>query len=319
MTGRKCSTCRYYEPAPIWRKGWCRNPELFGPQQSHLVGEEDLDCERGMGNYWVSIDGQSNTADVQGYGSVVHPLTLHDSEHPYPQGREILTTASGQPVYAVSGSSGYSNEPPQEPVGPGAGGRSGGPPSGRERQLTYYSEDRYWADYIRIILPIIGVILMVVLFYFWASAWLGGDDETGDRAGANGTGTPGLPIISASPTNTTRAGATGTPRVILTAPPAGATTPAATGSDPTETPAGADTGSGDVYAGATVVVANTGGTGANMRSDADTEAEVVAVLLDGTELTTTGEAVEAGGFIWWPVEGEAGTGYVVADYLQLVE
>ena len=34
---RKCSTCKFYEPAPIWRKGWCRNPLLYAPQQSHLV------------------------------------------------------------------------------------------------------------------------------------------------------------------------------------------------------------------------------------------------------------------------------------------
>ena len=38
MTGRKCGSCKHYEPAPIWRKGWCRNPLLYSPQQSHLVG-----------------------------------------------------------------------------------------------------------------------------------------------------------------------------------------------------------------------------------------------------------------------------------------
>ena len=64
MTGRKCSSCKHYEPAPIWRKGWCRNPLLYSPQQSHLVGEDDLDCERGMGNYWEPGDPSQTFATV---------------------------------------------------------------------------------------------------------------------------------------------------------------------------------------------------------------------------------------------------------------
>jgi hypothetical protein len=70
MSVRKCSTCKHYEPAPIWRKGWCRNPLLYSPQQSHLVGEDDLDCDRGMGNYWEAIDKDydaSGTPPNQGY------------------------------------------------------------------------------------------------------------------------------------------------------------------------------------------------------------------------------------------------------------
>lgn len=49
---RKCGTCKYFEPAPLWRKGWCRHPLLYAPHQSHLVSEDDLDCDRGMTNYW---------------------------------------------------------------------------------------------------------------------------------------------------------------------------------------------------------------------------------------------------------------------------
>ena len=56
MPEHKCSTCKHYESAPMWKKGWCRNPLLYSPQQSHLVGEDDLDCNRGMGSYWEAID-----------------------------------------------------------------------------------------------------------------------------------------------------------------------------------------------------------------------------------------------------------------------
>src|SRR5918911_1435561 len=103
MPDKRCSTCKYYEPAPIWRKGWCRNPLLYSPQQSHLVGEDDLDCDRGMGNYWEPIDG-----------------------------------------------------------GPGGGG-----PGGPERQFNYNPDERYWTDYVRIALPVIGVILLLGLAWFW--------------------------------------------------------------------------------------------------------------------------------------------------------
>ncbi|MDQ3549250.1 MAG: hypothetical protein M3439_10590, partial [Chloroflexota bacterium] len=79
MTGRKCGSCKHYEAAPIWRKGWCRNPMLYSPQQSHLVSEEELDCERGMGNYWeiLSGDARSDTADA--LAVLDRPLIPHHS------------------------------------------------------------------------------------------------------------------------------------------------------------------------------------------------------------------------------------------------
>jgi len=61
---RKCATCKFYEPAPIWRKGWCRNPLLYAPQQSHLVAEDDLDCSRGLSDYWEAADGTGPNAGV---------------------------------------------------------------------------------------------------------------------------------------------------------------------------------------------------------------------------------------------------------------
>lgn len=316
MTGRKCSTCKHYDPAPIWRKGWCRNPLLYAPQQSHIVGEEDLDCERGMGNYWEAAGSPDLLPDGYAYGNAEFPLTLHGTGN---RRSDVTSSGSGIPVYAVSGSSGFGVDPPSEPPPPVRSG-AGGPPAGRERQLNYYDDERYWTDWLRIIAPIVGVILMVVLFYFWASSFLGGDDDTSGDVG-KGQSTATLPVIGASPTTTARAGATGTPLIILTTGPT-STSPAGVGVTPASEPTATDevpVDGGDIYAGATVRVANTGGTGANMRSDASTEAEVVAVVLDGAELVTTGEAIEGEGFVWWPVEGDAGAGYIVEDYLTLVE
>lgn len=97
---RKCSTCKFYEPAPVWRKGWCRNPLLYAPQQSHLVAEDDLDCSRGLSDYWEAADGTGPNAgvnlamnggrDVLGRGErsdpqrVANPWTTNE---PYGSGR----------------------------------------------------------------------------------------------------------------------------------------------------------------------------------------------------------------------------------------
>ncbi len=51
---RKCGNCRFYEPAPLWRKGWCRNPKLYPPHANHLVDATTIDCEGGFRSriYW---------------------------------------------------------------------------------------------------------------------------------------------------------------------------------------------------------------------------------------------------------------------------
>src|SRR5215203_5019203 len=49
---RKCATCRHYQPSPLWRKGWCRNPLLFDPTTNHLVESESLSCARAFIDYW---------------------------------------------------------------------------------------------------------------------------------------------------------------------------------------------------------------------------------------------------------------------------
>lgn len=299
MTGRKCSTCKHFEAAPIWRKGWCRNPLLYSPQQSHLVGEDDLDCERGMGNYWEPI-----------------PLDAGERHHHAPPAPPRPTTATGddvaRPIYVVSGSSGYSDAGPEPPLGGGRSGGGGGP-------LNYYAEDRYWTDYLRIAAPILGVLLLVVLFWLWASSFLGDDDDGGPLGAATGTTT--IPTIGPTPTNgsTAVAGTPTSPIVITTVtPPAGATNTPSNGSQPTPTPEPQEP-VGEIFPGAEVVVANTGGDGANLRADASSSAEIITTLLEGTPLTVTGDAVEADGLVWWPVTGEAGDGWVAGDFLVLAQ
>ncbi len=54
---RKCGNCRHFEPAPLWRKGWCRNPLLYPTHANHLVDSTGLDCESGFRSriYWEPL------------------------------------------------------------------------------------------------------------------------------------------------------------------------------------------------------------------------------------------------------------------------
>lgn len=83
---------------------------------------------------------------------------------------------------------------------------------------------------------------------------------------------------------------------------------AAAAAEPTAT-------SGPIETGTVVVVTDDG---VRMRSEPSTDAEIVAELPQGTELTVTGPAGEADGLTWYPVENPAtgDTGYVAADYLR---
>ncbi len=53
---RKCSTCKHYQPSPLWRKGWCRNPLLYDRNTNHLVEGESLACNRTFIDYWEPLE-----------------------------------------------------------------------------------------------------------------------------------------------------------------------------------------------------------------------------------------------------------------------
>lgn len=320
MTGRKCGTCKHFEPGPLWRKGWCRNPLLYSPQQSHLVNDEELDCERGMGNYWEAAEPAFSSAsggDIS-YGFREPVAAVMSSGRP-------LRSANGQPVYPVTGAAGQGGD--RTPYGdpPPGGGWSGGPPNSGDRDYNYDPEERYWTDYLRIAAPILGVILMVLVFWFAISNFLGDDNEDNGELGSADTTPVTLPTVLNTPqaqgTPTTASGTP--PPIIVGQQTPGAEGTSAPGSTEPTSPAGDDDppeSSGDIAVGSVVEVFGTGGTGVNVRSEASTEGEIIAVFIDGTILEVTGDPVTAEEFVWWPVMSDEGVqGYVVEEYLALAE
>ena len=468
---RKCSTCKFYEPAPIWRKGWCRNPLLYAPQQSHLVAEDDLDCSRGLSDYWEAADGTGPNAGVNlamsgrdpfgrntdrsergapdpatdpwgssqppfgngrnppvpdddgyaphesappapttgpryagavggdedvrnpwdnsqpGYGTPPTPYEgdqnydrdygygagQHDPEpnpwqaapppaeygqggygqeqHGYGQGgygqggygqggyeqeqQGYPPGGYGQGGYGQGGyddRGGYQQPPNAPPIAPGvtgSGQRRVVPTpaaTGKERSLSYYTEERYWTDYAKLIVPVVVVIALL------AGAWFIGTGKL--RGGSsNATATPNSTTTAASAAASTRtAGGSvvaGSPQAVGTAG-AGVITPSGVAGIAQATlPAGsARAGTPGANTGTTAgsgqpslpiqrfKVANTGGTGVNLRDKPDTKTgKIITNVPEGTEVQATGRAQDGEGGPWYPVQVGNFTGFIRSDFL----
>ncbi len=297
---RKCGTCKYFEPAPLWRKGWCRHPLLYAPHQSHLVSEDDLDCDRGMTNYWEPAEQpvRERTEEATHEFQVVRQWGATGGIGR--SGRSDGERERGSTMSFFRDEPPASHEPEQEePTIPPFTSRSPrATPFGSERSYSYHTDDRYWTDYLRIAAPVLGVILMLGLVWFWLNQLFGSKNE------AVPTVTTTQVLTGPTPTPAT------TPVGIIVVTPDAATATPATGATPTARTT--------IGPGATVVVANTGGAGVNLRTAPSTSADILERLPEGTELSVVGESVSADGYVWWPVKYGTLSGYVVADYLELV-
>jgi hypothetical protein len=382
MSGRRCGNCRHYEPSPVWRSGWCRNPRLYGPHESHLVRQDDLACAHRIGNYWEPTDDVDANEPGEGAGLVaglVRPLRL------FGPGPRFVAAASGSgssggagPIsgrYGQGGaggswggggsgslSSSFSGSSSGSSSGAGSsgnrdafggGGGTGGagwqPPAGepgrpdrtgrlpgQERIVSYQPEERYWTDYLRIALPVVGLLLMLGLFWFWASQLIGGDDDNNPPASvvvdnpptATPTQPPTEPTQDTGVVDSTEPAATevsaaddsngddgdnnGNGTEETPEPPQPTATVEDEGSNPTEPANDGEIGEGDI-----VIVSSDD---VNFRAEPNTEGEPIRQLANGEELTVTGPLEESGGNQWYPVVDKDGVeGYVAAQFVELAE
>jgi hypothetical protein len=187
--------------------------------------------------------------------------------------------------------------------------------------VSYQPEERYWTDYLRIALPVIGLLLMLGLFWYWAAALI--DDDESDTQPTQ------TPLAAATEINAPTATATVAGPVGITAtvgvPPTNTPTgpPAAVATN-TPVPTPAQTG-GCTLPPVSFPVDSTVVTqedGVNLRSVASStgpDTSVVQTLNTGTRMTITG-AAQCGpdGILWWPVslvDNPAVTGYVADQFV----
>ncbi|MCC6945201.1 MAG: hypothetical protein IT335_11530, partial [Thermomicrobiales bacterium] len=69
--------------------------------------------------------------------------------------------------------------------------------------MSYQPEERYWTDYLRIALPIAGLLLLLGVFWYWASSFIG--DDTNDPGLGTQVAVVETPITA--PTQTATVGA----------------------------------------------------------------------------------------------------------------
>lgn len=344
---RSCQTCRHFEPSALWRRGWCRNPRLYSPQQSHLVDQETLDCARGLGDAWEPMEGSAGN----------HPMPSGDERRPLmifaPQPRltgaavAVESTAGAGAGMMASANVGGSGSGGGSGGGGGLGGSSGGvpptgpnrpdrgpTPTGQERTISFQPEERYWTDYLRILLPVAGLLILIGLLWVWLNTIIGDPSESPPQTPTTNvaiqgdqTETVGAPPASPTPPATPAvpaANAGPPPTATVTPPPA--QTPAtesqpgvSAATEPTEA-AAPDEAPPTVYetyaVGDTVVVTETG---VNLRAEASTESDSLGVLTQGQELRITGNFVPFDPPLndWWPVETAEGVrGFVREEFLE---
>ena len=189
-----------------------------------------------------------------------------------------------------------------------SGGGRGGAGGGRSRTVQYQPEERYWTEYLRIALPILGLLLMIGLLWFWALQLMDDDDGGNQPIVTEPPATQEVVVPESTPTTEATEDVIAPP---TPTPTEEISTPETT---PVETPA--DTGGGEI---AIDAVVQTTEEDINMRQDATTSAESLGLLPAGTTLTITDGPYEADGYVWWQVVNDDGqVGYVVEDFIEVV-
>lgn len=326
-----------------------------------MVQSEELDCSRGSLDFWEpkSAPPLENAGEQHVKLPNFHnPLNLFTPAFAGPAPGSA-GSAGGHMMFATSGSGGgggsyddddygYDDdypvaeeetpvERPQSNRTRRSGTTRGNDNGGRSRSASYQPEERYWTDYLRIALPVIGIILMLGLLWIWASQLLGDDDNAGDPTpedtiGLVATQTPDANAVNSVPNSA------GTPGVNTESGqipiPGSGQTPAAEATDapfnPTQqTPAPA----GDEPAAADTTAADEAPAGGeiaidsqvqitdevNVRPSAGTTEEPIRTAAAGETGTVISGPEEADGFVWWELVFEDGSsGFVAEDFLELV-
>jgi hypothetical protein len=190
--------------------------------------------------------------------------------------------------------------------------------------VSYESEERYWTDYLRVALPVIGLLLMLALFWWWAQQFIG-DDKSGDQVAFEATQTTEIATRPAPTATNTQEVAVAATEVVETP-----TSDNSAGNDGNSsgndgnaenTPSDGQQPQDCGFTKAQKVVVTQDGDGLRLRSEpAQSDSNIIATLDAGTQLVIVGDCYveDADGNRYWRVRDQttSRTGYVSAEYIE---
>ena len=193
--------------------------------------------------------------------------------------------------------------------------------------MSYQPEERYWTDYLRIALPVVGLLILIGLLWYWASALIGdGGNQppptpelaaviTPINESTPAPPTPTAAVIAPTPGPPPTASPTAAPPAVVPTEPAPApTTPPQTAD---ETDPANPCASMPVYDVGALVQTTAE---VNLRQGPTTDSEIVTTLPEGTQLQVTDTFSEQGQCDWWPLTAtQSGqSGFIREDFIQAV-
>ncbi len=312
---RKCGNCRYFEPAPLWRKGWCRNPRLYDRRANHLVDAATIDCEQVFRAriYWEPVPTPEMDGEDAGYSPFIGPAPADSGQEDARRGQMppdgILRTR--QPISAQPVDNGPNPNLPvitrreKATATPGVVPKPSRVRRWLVENIPYY--DKVDGPIGRVnwlkVLPwgVLILILLVVLLNV-----LGGkkDSTTTNNQPAGGTPSATIAPSVAGVTNS-KNNFTPTPTLSNIVPTATAV-PA-----PTATVKAAEV---------MAKVIGVGPDGLKMRKDPGTTAQVLKLIPEGRQVKIrSGEFRSVGGITWWPIAYEGVDGWASSQYLEQIK
>ena len=237
----------------------------------------------------------------------------------------------------------YYDEVPEEPEPRRRRDTDRRPTAARQRTVQSDPDDRYWTDYLRIALPVIGLLLVIAVFWFWAQQLIDNDEEdlTPTEPGlaeviesttvpAEETAPPASPTVAITdqaaqnavpPTTAPQNPQQAIPSPTPEAPADTAEQPADAGTDnqvqePVEEQPADTAAEGAAIAPDTQVSVIEGPL--NLRSEPTTESDIVTELETGAILTVLSGPEEGEGYVWWQIVDESGgnQGWVAEDFIE---
>jgi hypothetical protein len=283
-TPRRCSTCRHFQPAPLWRKGWCRHPLLYAPHQNHLVDERELDCHRQFGDYWEPVEAEAKAEPVSPPAATAVPPAV-----------AVATSPSSEPgSAAVSVAASQGGTPPAGAAPAPAVDTGQTPPPPR-------------SDRLRLLVPAVIIGGLALGYLLWSGILMQTTGEvptpTAIPATAPVVSTPAAMATAAPPTVAPTSPPTPRPTTPPTAPPTVATTPTRVA-----TPG--------IRAGAAALVDTGSNDGLRLRREPGSAGVVLRSIRNGERVSVLDGPRDADGITWWRVAYAGDEGWVAGQYLK---